>query len=118
VGWPTFGGLRRDELAGQVHHHDPCAPVALGEPLAAIARPGDEAGTDRSRREPSPVHRHRRSPVGGWRHAANRLVQQACQLVFAGPTHTPLQRRVIGHPLDGQRGAQLIAVALGRTREA
>lgn len=117
-GGAGLGGLCQDQAARQIDDKDPLEPVAPRQSFAPIVHAVDEAGADRSGRQAGAIHRHCGAVRWRRRHPTNRRRPQAGEIVLARATHATIQRRRVGHPLDGERGAQFGMLAPPHLRVA
>jgi hypothetical protein len=81
------------------------------KPVAVVALPVDKEGADRTRCKAGRINRHGRflrlSPAPAIRQALDNCNQYHVEHLVGDTAHKAIERRVIGHTLDAERGSEV-----------
>jgi hypothetical protein len=101
----------QQNLLLHIHHHQPLQPrTARSGPVGMLLQAPVEEGADGSIGEPRAVHGCRNGPPPASPQPPHGFLQSAIDGVVFQPPQKALQRGVVGHRLQFQRGTQLLVL--------
>src|SRR5882762_4404998 len=109
---PLTGPLRQQNLLPYIHHNQPLQPrTTRPGPVRMLLQAAVEEGADGSIGESSAVDGGSNGPAPASPQPTHGFLQSAIDGVILQPPQKTIQRGVVGHRWQVQRGAQLVVLA-------